>query len=162
MIISLIVAMDKNNLIGKNNKIPWHIPGELKRFRAITMGKPIIMGRKTFESIGKPLDGRENVVLTNNKSYKQTGVKIYNNISEVISDFTNYDEIFIIGGSEIYALVLPLAHKLYVTKIDKIYDGDTWFPKIHYNEWKIQESTQITEETTQTQYENIIYTKISE
>ena len=162
MIISLIVAMDKNNLIGKNNKIPWHIPGELKRFRAITMGKPIIMGRKTFESIGKPLDGRENVVLTNNKSYKQTGVKIYNNISEVISDFTNYDEIFIIGGSEIYALVLPLAHKLYVTKIDKIYDGDTWFPKIRYNEWKIQESTQITEETTQTQYENIIYTKISE
>tara|TARA_B100000965_G_scaffold239960_1_gene201288 strand:+ start:1993 stop:2481 length:489 start_codon:yes stop_codon:yes gene_type:complete len=162
MIISLIVAMDKNNLIGKNNKIPWHIPGELKRFRAITMGKPIIMGRKTFESIGKPLDGRENVVLTNNKSYKQAGVKSYNNISEVISDFTNYDEIFIIGGSEIYALVLPLAHKLYVTKIDKIYDGDTWFPKIHYNEWKIQESTQITEETTQTQYENIIYTKISE
>ena len=162
MIISLIVAMDKNNLIGKNNKIPWHIPGELKRFRAITMGKPIIMGRKTFESIGKPLDGRENVVLTNNKSYKQAGVKSYHNISEVISDFTNYDEIFIIGGSEIYALVLPLAHKLYVTKIDKIYDGDTWFPKIHYNEWKIQESTQITEETTQTQYENIIYTKISE
>ena len=162
MIISLIVAMDKNNLIGKNNKIPWHIPGELKRFRAITMGKPIIMGRKTFESIGKPLDGRENVVLTNNKSYKQAGVKIYNNISEVISDFTNYDEIFIIGGSEIYALALPLAHKLYVTKIDKIYDGDTWFPKIRYNEWKIQESTQITEETTQTQYENIIYTKISE
>jgi len=162
MIISLIVAMDKNNLIGKNNKIPWHIPGELKRFRAITMGKPIIMGRKTFESIGKPLDGRENVVLTNNKSYKQAGVKSYNNISEVISDFTNYDEIFIIGGSEIYALVLPLAHKLYVTKIDKIYDGDTWFPKIHYDEWKIQESTQITEETTQTQYENIIYTKISE
>ncbi len=154
--------MDKNNLIGKNNKIPWHIPGELKRFRAITMGKPIIMGRKTFESIGKPLDGRENVVLTNNKSYKQAGVKSYNNISEVISDFTNYDEIFIIGGSEIYALVLPLAHKLYVTKIDKIYDGDTWFPKIHCNEWKIQESTQITEETTQTQYENIIYTKISE
>ena len=154
--------MDKNNLIGKNNKIPWHIPGELKRFRAITMGKPIIMGRKTFESIGKPLDGRENVVLTNNKSYKQAGVKSYNNISEVISDFTNYDEIFIIGGSEIYALVLPLAHKLYVTKIDKIYDGDTWFPKIHYDEWKIQESTQITEETTQTQYENIIYTKISE
>tara|TARA_B100000927_G_C16466608_1_gene469960 strand:+ start:1097 stop:1585 length:489 start_codon:yes stop_codon:yes gene_type:complete len=162
MIISLIVAMDKNNLIGKNNKIPWHIPGELKRFRAITMGKPIIMGRKTFESIGKPLDGRENVVLTNNKSYKQAGVKSYHNISEVISDFTNYDEIFIIGGSEIYALVLPLAHKLYVTKIDKIYDGDTWFPKIRYNEWKIQESTQITEETTQTQYENIIYTKISE
>ena len=154
--------MDKNNLIGKNNKIPWHIPGELKRFRAITMGKPIIMGRKTFESIGKPLDGRENVVLTNNKSYKQAGVKSYHNISEVISDFTNYDEIFIIGGSEIYALVLPLAHKLYVTKIDKIYDGDTWFPKIRYNEWKIQESTQITEETTQTQYENIIYTKISE
>ena len=153
--------MDKNNLIGKNNKIPWHIPGELKRFRAITMGKPIIMGRKTFESIGKPLDGRENVVLTNNKSYKQAGVKSYNNISEVISDFTNYDEIFIIGGSEIYALVLPLAHKLYVTKIDKIYDGDTWFPKIHYNEWKIQESIQITEETTQTRYENIIYTKIS-
>jgi len=162
MIISLIVAMDKNNLIGKNNKIPWHIPGELKRFRAITMGKPIIMGRKTFESIGKPLDGRENVVLTNNKSYKQAGVKSYHNISEVISDFTNYDEIFIIGGSEIYALALPLAHKLYVTKIDKIYDGDTWFPKIRYNEWKIQESTQITEETTQTQYENIIYTKISE
>ena len=161
MIISLIVAMDKNNLIGKNNKIPWHIPGELKRFRAITMGKPIIMGRKTFESIGKPLDGRENVVLTNNKSYKQDGVKTYNNISEVISDFTNHDEIFVIGGSEIYALLLPLAHKLYITKIDKIYDGDTWFPKIHYNEWKIEESIQITEETTQTRYENIIYTKIS-
>ena len=154
--------MDKNNLIGKNNKIPWHIPGELKRFRAITMGKPIVMRRKTFESNGKPLDGRENIVLTNNKSYKQDGVKSYNSISEIISDFINHDEIFVIGGSEIYALVLPLAHKLYITKIDKIYDGDTWFPKIHYNEWKIQESIQITEETTQTRYENIIYIKISE
>ncbi len=161
MIISLIVAMDKNNLIGNKNKIPWHIPGELKRFRNITMGKPIIMGRKTFDSIGKPLDGRENVVLTNNKFYKRNGIRSYNSFSEVLLNFTNYNEIFIIGGSEIYALTLPLAHKLYITKIDKTYNGDTWFPKIHYNEWEIQESTQITEETTQITYENIIYTKVS-
>ena len=141
--ISIIVAMDKNNLIGDKNNIPWHIPGELKRFRNITMGKPIIMGRKTHESIGRVLDGRENIVLTKNDALNIDHVKCYTNLNRIICDFEQSDELMIIGGAEIYKLTLPFVDKLYLTIIDSEFTGDTWFPSINFSDWNIEESEDI-------------------
>ena len=162
MRISLIVAMDKNNLIGSSNQIPWHIPGELKRFRNITMGKPIVMGRKTHESIGKPLDGRVNIVLTKNENLRFDGVKCFSKLEDILSNLKNEKEVFIIGGSQIYEITLPLANRLYITIIDKEYSGDTWFPKIDFSEWKITEKNKVMEMTTQTEYSNIVYDRANE
>tara|TARA_B100000941_G_C28354746_1_gene473787 strand:+ start:275 stop:763 length:489 start_codon:yes stop_codon:yes gene_type:complete len=162
MRVSIIVAMDRNNLIGASNQIPWHIPGELKRFREITMGKPIIMGRKTHQSIGKPLDGRENIVLTKNEEINLEGVKCYSNLNDIFSSFRNEKEVFVIGGSQIYEITLPIANRLYITMIDREYLGDTWFPKVDYSKWKTIERNKIIEKTTQTEYSNIIYDRISE
>ena len=162
MRVSIIVAMDRNNLIGASNQIPWHIPGELKRFREITMGKPIIMGRKTHQSIGKPLDGRENIVLTKNEEINLEGVKCYSNLNDIFSSFRNEREVFVIGGSQIYEITLPIANRLYITMIDREYLGDTWFPKVDYSKWKTIERNKIIEKTTQTEYSNIIYDRISE
>ncbi len=162
MRISLIAAMDKNNLIGSSNQIPWHIPGELKRFREITMGRPVIMGRKTHESIGKPLDGRVNIVLTKNQNLRFDGVQCYSKLEDIFNSLKNEEEIFVIGGSQIYEITLPLANRLYITMINEEYSGDTWFPKIDFSEWKIIETKRIKEQTTKTEYSNIIYDRASE
>ena len=162
MRVSIIVAMDRNNLIGASNQIPWHIPGELKRFREITMGKPVIMGRKTHESIGKPLDGRENIVLTKNEEINFEGGKCYSNLDDIFTSFRNEKEVFVIGGSQIYEITLPIANRLYITMIDREYSGDTWFPKVDFSKWKTIERNNIIEKTTQTEYSNIIYDRINE
>ncbi len=162
MRVSIIVAMDKNNLIGASNQIPWHIPGELKRFRELTMGKPIIMGRKTHESIGKPLDGRANIVLTKNEEISFKGVQCYSKLEDIFISLKNEKEVFVIGGSQIYEITLPIANRLYITLIDEEYLGDTWFPKIDFSKWKIIESNKIIEKTTQTAYNNIIYDRVNE
>tara|TARA_Y100000766_G_scaffold98207_1_gene83764 strand:- start:475 stop:963 length:489 start_codon:yes stop_codon:yes gene_type:complete len=162
MRVSIIVAMDKNNLIGASNQIPWHIPGELKRFREITMGKPIIMGRKTHESIGKPLDGRANIVLTKNKEISFKGVDCYSSLEDILFSLKNESEVFVIGGSQIYQISLPYANRLYITHINREYSGDTWFPKIDFSKWKIIEMNTIMEKTTQTEYSNIIYERTNE
>ncbi len=141
-IISIIVAVDANNLIGNKNTIPWKIPGELTRFRSITMDKPIIMGRKTHESIGKILDGRINIILTKNKKYKKKYVHIFNDFLECIKQFSSYPEIMIIGGSEIYNLALPYTNRIYMTQINSEFVGDTWFPNINKAEWNIIEQEQ--------------------
>ena len=143
--ISLIVAISKNRAIGKDNKLLWYIPEDLKRFRAITNGHPIIMGRKTFESIGKPLPNRTNIVITRDENYKPEGCIVTHSLNEAIekakhlpfaklaavnlaNQFT--DEIFIIGGGQIYEQAMPLADKLYVTVIDtNVTDADTFFPE---------------------------------
>lgn len=162
MRISIIVAMDKNNLIGASNQIPWHIPGELKKFREITMGKPIIMGRKTHESIGKPLDGRVNIVLSKNEEISFEGVQCFTNLEDVFSSLKSEKEVFIIGGSQIYEITLPIANRLYITLINREYLGDTWFPKIDFSEWKITEKNKVMETTTQTEYSNIVYDRANE
>ena len=115
-IISIIVAMDKNNLIGQKSQIPWHIPSELKRFRSLTMGKPIVMGRKTHESIGRVLDGRDNIVLTSNKRYFKQGVIVYNNLEQIFKDFSHHKEIIIIGGG---IVGLTIAYQLIERSISK-------------------------------------------
>ncbi len=126
--ISIIAAMTNNHVIGKNNALPWHLPADLKHFKNITMGKPIIMGRKTFESIGKPLPGRQNIILTRDKNYHIDGCTIIHSLDELQS-CTNAAEIFVIGGAEIYKQLLPLTQKLYLTFIDTEIDGDSYFPE---------------------------------
>lgn len=135
--ISIIVAMDKNRLIGKNGVLPWYLPNDLAYFRKVTMGHTIVMGRKTYESIGKPLDGRKNIVLTTNRRFKANGVEVAYSIKEVLSKVNKDEEVFIIGGGEIYKQFLSFADKLYITKIEHEFKGDTYFPNINYNDWKI-------------------------
>ena len=159
--LSIVVAMDSNNLIGDKNKIPWHIPGELKRFREITMGKPIVMGRKTHESIGKVLDGRQNIVLSSNLSYAKDGIIVYNNFLDIMDNFSGHDEVMIIGGSEIYKIALPYTTKLYITHINKKYSGDTWFPDINYSQWKIINNQSFKNSDVGTEYSIKTYLRIN-
>ena len=159
--LSIVVAMDENGLIGNKNKIPWNIPGELKRFREITMGKPIVMGRKTHESIGRVLDGRKNIVLSSNLLYKKEGVTVYHNFLDIINDFSGHDEVMIIGGSEIYKIALPYTSKLYITHINEKYTGDTWFPEIDYSQWKIINNQNFVNSNISTKYTIKTYLKVN-
>lgn len=139
MKISLIAAVAKNNVIGKDGKIPWHIKEDLRRFKKITQGHHILMGRKTFESIGKPLPGRINLILTSDKNYKAKGVFTFNLIKNAyyFARKNKEKELMVIGGSKLYNHFIKRADKIYLTRILKNYNGDTFFPKINYKEWKI-------------------------
>ncbi|WP_018692978.1 type 3 dihydrofolate reductase [Algicola sagamiensis] len=128
MKISLIVAMDENRVIGLDNQMPWHLPADLKHFKSVTMGKPIVMGRKTFESIGRPLPGRENVVLTRSQDYQPEGVTVCHSKDELLSRLQSYEEVMIIGGGNIYQQFLQEAETLYLTQIHASFNGDTFFP----------------------------------
>ncbi len=130
MIVSMIAAMAKNGVIGKDNQMPWHLPADFAWFKRCTMGKPIIMGRKTFESIGRPLPGRLNVVITR-QNFVFDGIEVVSSIDEAISlASSKHEEVMIIGGGSIYESCLPLANRLYVTMIDENIEGDTCFPDI--------------------------------
>lgn len=145
MKISLIVAMSKNRVIGRDNKMPWHLSADLKRFRAITMNSPILMGRKTFESIGKPLDGRTNLILSKNEHYQPQGCLVFNSLESALAVAKNHgDELFIIGGATLYEIALPLAQRLYLTDIQAEFDGDTFFPEFDFNDWNEIACEQIT------------------
>ena len=137
--LSIIVAIANNNVIGKDNKLIWHLPEDLKRFKEITSGKTIIMGRKTFESLGRVLPNRFHVVLTKNKDYQFQGeqVKIVYDVDEIKPYLTLEEEYFVIGGEAIYKMLMPLAQKLYITKIYEDFEGDTFFPEIDEREWKV-------------------------
>lgn len=136
----LIWAMDTNGLIGKDGGMPWHLPGELAYFRKMTMGYPIIMGRKTFDSLGKALPGRRNVVLSRNPEFRADGVETMQDPQQVLDKFRS-EPFFVIGGAQIYRLFLPHADKLYVTRIDHAFEGDEYFPDVNWDEWQL-ESTQ--------------------
>ena len=148
MKISLIVAMASNRTIGLNNKMPWHLSADLKKFKQITMGSPIVMGRKTFESIGKPLPGRSNIIISRNLSYQQRDCLVFDNIDKAITACLEYDEIFVIGGATLYKTMLPRANTLYITQINTEFTGDTFFPVININEWKEVAREDITHDTT--------------
>lgn len=136
MSLAIIAAMDKNQLIGDNNKIPWDLPADLEYFKQTTMGAPVIMGRKTFESIGFPLPGRKNIILTRNEKYQAEGAEIIHSVKEVLAEFLNSKaEAFIIGGAEIYKLFLPYTSKLYLTIIEAEFKGDTYFPELNFDNW---------------------------
>ena len=142
--ISIIVAISKNNVIGKDNKLLWNIPEDLKHFKEITLNSKIIMGRKTFESLPGILPKRQHIILTKNKNYKVNSkeVKIVYDFKTIISDFYDSDEeVFVIGGGEIYNLFINYCKKLYLTKIDSIFDGDTFFPNFDLSKFtKLEES----------------------
>ena len=125
--ISLIVAVSKNGVIGKNGKLPWHLPSELANFKHLTMGHPVIMGRKTFESIGKPLPGRRNIIVTRDKGYQAENCIVAHSLEEALATAQAADEIFIIGGQSLFEEALSKADKIYLTKVDAQVDGDTFF-----------------------------------
>ncbi|HLR42474.1 MAG TPA: dihydrofolate reductase [Pseudogracilibacillus sp.] len=135
--LSLIVAMDKNNVIGKDNDMPWHLPNDLKHFKETTLGHTMIMGRKTFDSIGRVLPGRKTVVLTRSEQTFPEEVDVIHSIEEIqtLQKANEEDELFVIGGGELFKEMLPHADKLYVTVIDEAFDGDVYFPEIDPRIW---------------------------
>jgi dihydrofolate reductase len=147
--ISIIVAMAKNRTIGINNTLPWRCPEDLKHFKVLTMGHHMIMGRKTFDSIGKPLPGRTTVVVTRNQSLKIEGCIIAHSLYEAISACSGDDEIFIVGGAELYTQALPLADTLYLTEIQQDIIGDAHFPDFNLKHW--QETSRQTRSQTSPQ-----------
>ena len=135
----MLVAADENNLIGNGNKLPWHLPDDLKYFKNLTWGMPVIMGRKTFESVGKPLPGRQNIVITRNADWAQPGVDVVNDIGSAIDLAAKKDvkEIFIIGGAEIFNTSISDADRIYLTRIHHMFEGDVYFTEMKKNEWEM-------------------------
>lgn len=139
MMISLIVAMDQNRLIGVNNGLPWRLPDDMRWFVEKTMGKPVIMGRKTYDSIPttfKPLRGRHNIVITRNMQYGAEGCTVVHSLSAAVAAAGDVPEVVIGGGAQIYAEALPLAHCLYLTLVEGSFEGDTYFPPFDQDEWQ--------------------------
>ncbi|SDB90833.1 dihydrofolate reductase [Pelagirhabdus alkalitolerans] len=136
--ISMIAAHDKNRLIGKDNWMPWNIPNDLGYFKAMTLNKTIVMGRKTFESFGQPLPNRKHLILTTRDDYEVEGCQIFHDIDSVLDEIRSLDEeVFIIGGGEIYERFLPFADRLYITYIDEEFEGDTYFPEYDLSKYEI-------------------------
>ena len=137
MMVSIIAAMDRNRLIGNQNQLPWHLPADLAHFKQVTMGKPIIMGRKTYESIGRPLPGRTNIVLTRSPGFHAEGVLTAKTLNQALDYVSAEDEVMIIGGSSIYELGLPVADRLYITYVEAACEGDAWFPEFDLENWRV-------------------------
>ncbi len=153
--ISIIVAVDKNNGIGRKGDQLAYISGDLKRFKALTTGHTIIMGRKTFEALPKgALPNRRNVVITHQKNYHPKKCDVYNSVEDALNNSTNQEELFVIGGGEIYNTFLPLASKVYLTLIDNAFDGvDTFFPELSKKDWKvIEEGAPLVDEKSRLKY----------
>ena len=135
--ISLIAAMDKNRVIGSDGGIPWHLPSDLQHFKAMTLGKPMIMGRATFDSIGKALPGRRNIVLSRQAGVVCEGCDVYSTLDDALASTDPNDEVMIIGGATLYKLCLPKASRMYLTLIDTSVPGDTYFPEWTLDEWRV-------------------------
>jgi len=133
--VSIIVAISENNAIGKDNQLLWHLPADLKHFKEITSGHTIIMGRKTYDSIGRPLPNRRNIVITRKADLQIENVEIVNSLDEAISLCANENEVFIIGGAEIYKNAILLGNRIYLTTVHQEYEADVFFPEINADEW---------------------------
>lgn len=143
--LSIIVAIASNGAIGKNNELLWHLKADLKHFKAITTGHTIIMGRKTFESIGRPLPKRRNIVISSQDTFAFEGIEVFHSLEEALEAVKTEEEVFIIGGGQIYSQAMPLASKLYLTVVEREYDGDTFFTEIDYSQWKELSSVRLYE-----------------
>lgn len=141
MKLAMIAAVAENNAIGINNKMPWYLPGDLRYFKAVTMGKPVIMGRKTFDSLRKPLPGRTNIVITRDRHWHHEGVKVVHNLddaielAEDISLINGNEEVMVIGGEQIYRMAMARADRLYLTRVYQSFEGDAFFPEFDQNQW---------------------------
>lgn len=145
-IIRLVVAYTENRCIGKDQDMPWNLPNDLQHFKRVTMGLPIIMGRKTWETLGRPLPGRPNLVVSRNPEYCAPGAQVYGTLEEALQACHAFDTLCVIGGEQLFRLALPLAHELYATEIHAHIDGDTFFPELPAQGWKeIQREPQASE-----------------
>ena len=142
MLVSLIVAMDEDGVIGRDNALPWHLPDDLKRFKSLTLGKPILMGRKTFESIGKPLPGRLNLVLTRSREWRHEGVTVMHSVEEALARTTDAPELCVIGGEEIFRLALEFARRIHLTEVHAHVGGDAKFPAFDRAAWRESERSE--------------------
>ncbi len=147
--IAMIAAMGLNRVIGSNNKLPWHLPEDLKYFRSVTWGKPIVMGRKTFDSLGRPLPGRTNIVVTNSPGLQIPGASVQGSIDEAIQKamrqavLDGMDEVMVIGGETVYRQMLERADRLYLTLVDAEPEGDAWFPPVNRDEWTLADKRDV-------------------
>jgi len=135
--LSIIAAIAENQVIGKDNKLVWHLPEDMKFFKNTTMGHTLIMGRKTFESFGKPLPGRKSIVITRNTDYSYEGITVVNSLDKAISVAPLNEEVFIAGGAGIYKMALDIADRMYLTVVHHQFEGDTFFPEIDFSKWKL-------------------------
>jgi len=142
MRVAIMVAVADNGVIGRDNDLPWHLPGDLRYFKRVTMGKPVIMGRKTFESMNGPLPGRTNIVITRNPGYRAKGARVVATLEEAlalaekIALGDGVDEVMVLGGAEIYRLALPAVDRLYITEVHAAPEGDTRFPEVDWSAWR--------------------------
>jgi dihydrofolate reductase len=134
--VALVVAMTRDGVIGRDNAMPWHLPDDLKHFKALTMGKPMLMGRKTFEAIGRPLPGRTTLVLTRDPVWQAPGVNVVHSLDEAFQVIDAVPELCVVGGAEIYKLTLPIAQRIHLTRIHASIPGDTVFPAIDMSQWR--------------------------
>ena len=135
-LVSILVATDERGAIGRDGGLPWHLPNDLKRFKALTMGKPIVMGRKTWDSIGRPLPGRQNIVITRQAGYAAAGVTIVRSLAAALAAAGKAEEVCVIGGAEIYRLALPMTERIHLTRIHATVPADTFFPELDPQEWR--------------------------
>jgi dihydrofolate reductase len=135
-IVSLVVAMTRNDVIGRDNAMPWHLPDDLKHFKAVTMGKPMLMGRKTYQTIGKPLPGRTSLVMTRDPAWQAAGVIVVRSLDEALQRIGDAPDLAVVGGAEIFKLALPIADRIYLTRIHADIPGDTVFPPFDLSEWR--------------------------
>jgi len=138
--VALVVAMSDNGVIGKDGGLPWHLPDDLKYFKVVTFGKPVLMGRRTFESIGKPLPGRRNLVLTRSTSGPAPGVENVRSVEQALALVQGVAELCVIGGADVFALALPLATRIYLTRVHATVAGETYFPLRDFSGWRESES----------------------
>tara|TARA_B110001469_G_C9528135_1_gene262661 strand:+ start:239 stop:727 length:489 start_codon:yes stop_codon:yes gene_type:complete len=158
MKLAIIVATDEQGLIGKDNDLPWKLSADLQYFRKVTMGKPIIMGRRTHESIGRPLPGRKNIIITSYKAYQAEGCTVTNSMSQAIEACENAQEVMIMGGASLYQQWLPTADKIYLTQVHALLDGDTWFPDWNKEQWdEVSKEAYPADEKNEYPYSFIVY-----
>ena len=160
MKITLVAAIASNNVIGKENSLPWNIPEDLKRFKQMTSGHTILMGRKTFDSIGRPLPNRQNIVMTKDENFEREGIKVINDFDEALELIKESNEdVFVIGGSKIYELFEPVANSLAITRILKDFEGDAFFPNINWDLWQIEKEEKFFDEKSNVECKLIEYSK---
>jgi dihydrofolate reductase len=158
MRVTLIAALGRDGVIGLGNRMPWHISEDLSRFKNLTMGHPVVMGRKTFGSIGKPLPGRDNIVITRSREFAAPGCRIVHSLEEALAAADGAAEVFVIGGAEIYALALPLADRLELTEVDVSISGDAYFPDFERAAWReVSRRSRSTEGPERLRYDFVTY-----
>ena len=160
--IALIAALAENRVIGRKNRLPWRLPADLRRYKSATMGKPVIMGRKTYESIGKPLPGRSNIVVTRDPDYRAPGCQVVHSLEQALEAGAGHAEVMVIGGAELYRQALGRAQRMYLTLVRAEVEGDTLFPDIEPQQWReLERESHRADEKNQYDYDFVILQRVS-